>query len=215
MNNTENTPAGAASDFSPQLFFSQWWFSLLMMGSIIVLSAFGNDVTQALALNADKINGGEWWRLISAHFVHLSPNHALLNVTGYLILGFGFRNEVNPKEEMSALFFAMTGVGLGIYFFSPELSWYVGLSGATYGLLVSNVIISMKKTPFLSGFFLFFVVTKIIYEQFFAPTDRFTEELIGGSVAIDSHLYGAISGIFPGLFWFLRKTRNMNQPKPS
>lgn len=206
-NTTNSSTSPSTDDFSTQQFFSEWWFSLLVLAVIFLLSAYGEAATQTLSLKRDMINGGEWWRIISSQFVHLSVNHTLLNATGYIILCFGFRKEVSATQEMITLFIAMAGVGFGIYWFNPEIAWYVGLSGAIYGLLVSNAMIGAKKTPYLSAFFLFFVVSKIIYEQFFALPDRTTEAIIGGEVAIDSHLYGALSGILPGLFWVWRRHR--------
>ena len=195
----------ATDEFSTKQFFSEWWFSLLVLVTILTTASFGDSLTQVLSLKRDMINQGEWWRIITGQFVHLTTNHTLLNATGYIILCFGFRKEVTATEEMITLFIASIGVGLGIYWFNPEMAWYAGLSGAIYGLLVSNSIIGIKKTPYLSAFFLFFVITKIIYEQFFALPDRATAALIGGEVAIDSHLYGAIVGFIPGLFWVWRR----------
>ncbi|OUS02163.1 rhombosortase [Gammaproteobacteria bacterium 42_54_T18] len=192
-------------DFSAKQFFSEWWFSLLVLVIIFTTASFGDSLTQALSLKREMISQGEWWRIITGQFVHLTTNHTLLNATGYIILCFGFRKEVTATEEMITLFIATIGVGLGIYWFNPEMAWYAGLSGAIYGLLVSNAMIGAKKTPYLSAFFLFFVTTKIIYEQFFAEPDRATAALIGGEVAIDSHLYGAIVGIIPGAFWVWRR----------
>ncbi len=176
-----------------------------MLVVIFTTASFGDSLTQALSLKREMINQGEWWRIITGQFVHLTTNHTLLNATGYIILCFGFRKEVTATEEMITLFIAAIGVGLGIYWFNPEMAWYAGLSGAIYGLLVSNAMIGTKKTPYLSAFFLFFVITKIIYEQFFAEPDRATAALIGGEVAIDSHLYGAVVGFIPGLFWVWRR----------
>lgn len=218
MNNNDslppNQPLETSSEeaFSSTQFFSAWWFSLLVLVVILTTAAFGESVTQALSLKRSAIDNGEWWRIITSQFVHLSTNHTLMNATGYIILCFGFRKEVTATEEMITLFISTIGVGLGLYWFNPEIAWYVGLSGAIYGLLVSNVMIGAKKTPYLSAFFLFFVVTKIVYEQFFAGADRATETIIGGEIAIDSHLYGAVVGIFPGLFWIWRR-RNVSQEK--
>lgn len=181
---------------------------MLVLVIIITTAALGESVTQALSLKRVEIDNGEWWRIITSQFVHLTTNHTLMNATGYIILCFGFRKEVTAVEEMITLFISVIGVGLGLYWFNPEIAWYAGLSGAIYGLLVSNVMIGAKKTPYLSAFFLFFVVTKIIYEQFFAGPDRATEALIGGEVAIDSHLYGAVTGIIPGLFWVWKRKNN-------
>ena len=40
---------------------------------------------------------------------------------------------------------------------------------------------------------------KFIYEQYISGPDTVTAEIIGGQVAIDSHLYGAITGVLVGV----------------
>ncbi|PCJ36955.1 MAG: rhombosortase [Moraxellaceae bacterium] len=215
MNNNDTSSTQDSHEFTASGYFAEWWFSFLVIAIVLTLSILGESATQALSLHRSMIDNGEWWRIITGQVVHLSVNHTLLNAMGYIILCFGFRKEVSATEEMLALIVSMFGVGFGIYLFNPEISWYVGLSGAIYGLLISNVMIGAKRTPTLSALFLFFIVTKIIYEQFFAGPDRATEALIGGEVAIDSHLYGALTGLIPGTFWVWRRHLRDSKHSPN
>lgn len=180
-------------------FFRQWWFSLLVMIVIIATSALPPETVDALALVASKVSQGEWWRIVTSQFVHVGFNHTLLNVVGYLIIGAAFREEISAREEAISLAIAVLGVGCGIYFFSSDIQWYAGLSGAIYGILAHNLIVGWNRSQILSMFFAVFLVGKFIYEQFIAGPDTVTASFIGAQVAIDSHLYGAITGVVSGL----------------
>ena len=191
-------------------FFRQWWFSLLVMVLITATSALPESTVDTLALVATKVSAGEWWRIVTSQFVHVGFNHTLLNIVGYLIIGAAFREEISAREEAISLGIAVLGVGLGIYLFSTDIEWYVGLSGAIYGILAHNLIVGWNRSQILSIFFAVFLVGKFIYEQFIAGPDTVTASFIGAQVAIDSHLYGAITGAISGvvsLFVFHRHDR--------
>ena len=180
-------------------FFRQWWFSVSVMVLICATTFLPQNIIHQLALIHEPISQGEVWRLVTSQFVHLGFNHTILNLVGYLIVSASFREDIVPKEEAISLLICCLGVGLGIYWFNTEINWYVGLSGAIYGLLAHYLIIGWKRTLTLSLFFGVFLVGKFIYEQYISGPDTVTAEIIGGQVAIDSHLYGAITGVLVGV----------------
>lgn len=180
-------------------FIRQWWFSLLVMGLISVTALLPETGVDLLALRRDAVGAGEIWRLLTSQIVHVGFNHTLLNLVGYLIIAAAFREDLSPPEEATSLLLAMLGVGVGVYVWSPELHWYAGLSGALYGLLSHSLIIGYRRTPILSLLFGAYLAGKFYYEQFVSGPDTFTASMIGAEVAIDSHLYGALTGLITGL----------------
>ena len=203
MNNqtTQSTREAQATARAHE-FFRQWWFSLIVMTLIAATSALPDTTIDALALVATKVSSGEWWRIITSQFVHVGINHALLNIVGYLIISAAFREDITPREEAIALAFSVLGVGMGIYLLSDDIQWYVGLSGAIYGLLTHNLIIGWRRSATLSLLFAVFLAGKFIHEQFISGPDTVTASFIGAQVAIDSHLYGAVTGLVTGLVSF-------------
>ncbi|RLT95321.1 MAG: rhombosortase [Ketobacter sp.] len=189
----------AAARRSFNEFFRQWWFSVAVMLLICLTTLLPASTIHDLALVHDKVSDGEFWRIISSQFVHLGFNHTVLNLVGYLIVSASFREDITPTEEMTALGICALGVGMGIYLFNPEIGWYVGLSGAIYGILTHYLIIGWRRSAILSAFFGLYLIGKFVYEQLIAGPDTVTADLIGGAVAIDSHLYGAITGLVTGL----------------
>lgn len=89
---------------------------------------------------------------------------------------------------VSALF-----VGLGLYWFNPIIAWYVGLSGVLHGLFVFGVINEIKVYPTSGVVLLFLIIGKLLWEMFNGALPG-SEDMAGGSVVTDAHLYGAIGG---------------------
>jgi len=175
------------------------WSTALVVALVLLFSLSPVTWVDQLSLTQAGIAAGQWWRLLTSQIVHLSVNHALLNAAGFLIVSVSFRQDVTPLREVIILLISMLGVGLGIYRFNPEIGWYVGLSGAIYGVLVHHLILGARRTPVIALGFLVFVVGKVVYEQFIAGPDRSIETFIGGAVAEDAHLYGVLIGVSLGI----------------
>ena len=74
-----------------------------------------------------------------------------------------------------------------MWLFSPEVIWYVGLSGILHGLLAA---IAWQRYPIL----LVLLMVKLGLEQLYGGLPA-TANLTGGAVIVDAHLYGAVIGI--------------------
>lgn len=191
------------------------WSTATVVGLVLLLGISPDSWVQALSLTQQGVASGEWWRLVTSQVVHLSMNHALLNAAGFLIVSVAFRQDVTARREMGVLLVSMVGVGLGIYLFNPEIGWYVGLSGAIYGVLVHHLMVGARRTPVIASGFLVFVLGKVIYEQFLAGPDRDIEQFIGGAVAEDAHLYGVIVGLVTGTLALALPRRQVHPPEHS
>lgn len=185
----------------------QHWSTPLVVALVLLFSLSPVVLVEQLSLTQAGVAAGQWWRLLTSQIVHLSVNHALLNAAGFLIVSVSFRQDVAPLREIIILLFSMLGVGLGIYRFNPEIGWYVGLSGAIYGVLVHHLMLGARRTPVIALGFLVFVIGKVAYEQFIAGPDRDIEHFIGGAVAEDAHLYGVIVGAILGAVSVLPQKR--------
>lgn len=171
--------------------------SLCML--MLVFAVLEPQASELLRYDRGAIVAGEWWRLISGHFVHLVWEHALLNLAGLVLITFIFWPELSFKFDALALIGCIIGTSIGLYGFSEELLWYVGFSGVLHGYLIYFLIKGYLVLPMPSLLAISSILIKVLWEQSPWGHTRYTEALIGGAVAIDAHLYGMISGVIVGM----------------
>lgn len=166
--------------------------------TLSVMILFLQFFQETFVFKRAEINQGEWWRLISGNLVHTNYPHMLLNLCGLWIIGFLFLDHIKPKSFLISLFILLVIVGLGIYFFSPVLMWYAGLSGALYGLFLIGALYATLNRDYFTGVpLLILVPVKIIWDNIYGGSQS-SAELIGAPVATDAHLYGMIGAILIG-----------------
>lgn len=85
----------------------------------------------------------EWWRCLTCHFVHLGAWHLFLNLAALAGLAAVARLRSAPGAAVgfaAALLAGMLGVCLGLNWRAEGVTWYVGLSGALYGVFAWTVL---------------------------------------------------------------------------
>ena len=80
-----------------------------------------------------------------------------------------------------------------MWFFSPKLGWYVGLSGSLYSLVVYALATDTSYPKIFRIAALGLTVFKVAMEQINGDIS-FMSEWVSGPVAVDAHLYGVIVG---------------------
>lgn len=172
---------------------------------IFVLGTSGPWVNTWLAWNREALDQWQWWRLLSGHLVHTNLWHTVINlavlIVAMLLYGSGFR----PRTWL--LFFSVLCVcnSLALYFFSPWLQNYVGLSGVLYGVLALGLLAGLRAQPLVNTVVLLIIAGKIVYEQLPGFDVNYLRAQIGTAVIVDAHLYGFISGVILYLFAWLMK----------
>ncbi len=151
------------------------------------------DLAEVLRFSRQEILDGQWWRLITGNLVHLGYPHLALNLAGLLVISILLAPSMSVRQWSLTGLFSMLGVGLGLLIFDPELSWYVGLSGVLYGLLLGGAIADYRHQPFISIVLIVYTVGKIIWEQRFGAMES-SETISGGTVIVNAHLYGMVAG---------------------
>ncbi len=182
------------------------WWARLKVPVIAALIAIGlavidDWVREALIFQHELIADGEFWRLFTGHWLHSNIYHLGLNVAGMLIIWIIFWDIGNTRWHWIFLLAPIVFTGLLLWLFNPELHRYVGLSGALHGSIIAFGIADIQKNRLTSVGLIIGVAIKLIYEQWAGGSESL-ESLIAAKVAVDAHLWGAISGIPCGL-WFL------------
>jgi len=174
-------------------------YGIALLGVCALLALpeiFGEPARQALSFDRSALAGGEWWRLLTAHFVHLDAEHAFLNGLGVVLMWALFARDYSPWRWAAIYSGSALAVSAGLWFFNPELDWYVGASGALHGVMTAGTIAHLRRRDLDGWILAVFIIAKLAYEQFagalpFAGTS---------STIVDAHLYGAIGGVVLGLF---------------
>jgi rhomboid family GlyGly-CTERM serine protease len=155
---------------------------------------FDEQVADALIYNRDLVMSGEYWRLITGHFLHSNANHFMLNAAAVLLLWALHGHYYDPTNYFITFLTSAVVCGLGVYWFSADIALYVGLSGVLHGFFVWGALTDIKYKEKTGYLLLIGVVLKIAHEQVYGASAD-VELLIGASVATDAHLYGAIGGV--------------------
>lgn len=176
--------------------------SIFMLSVIVYLLPDG--IAEYLIFDRNRVIDGQYWRFITGHFAHTNFNHLLLNLAGLTMLWALHGDHYSNKTYGISFFLAAFICSLGIFYFVPDMTRYVGLSGVLHGIFVWGAICDIQK-GWKSGYLLLIGVWgKILYEQVFGASAD-VEALINASVAIDAHLWGAVGGLLLPLIIFIQK----------
>ena len=151
----------------------------------------GEPLRAALSYQRTAIAAGEWWRVVTAHFVHLDANHALLNGLGLVLMWALFARDYSPLRWLAIYLVSSLAISLGLYVFDPRIEWYVGASGALHGVMTAGTLAHLKRRDLDAWILAVFIVGKLAYEQLAGSMP------FAGSThtIVDAHLYGAVGGL--------------------
>ena len=190
------------------------WHVLGLTALMLVLGLFHDVLNPVLEYRRSAIAAGEWWRLLTGHLMHLNLWHLGLNLTGFLLCWYFFPDLLTRRRLWLWLLVSMVLVSAGFWFLDPTLEGYVGLSGVLHGLLVMCLLVGFRGHPRLHGLVLLVVAGRLIWEQWPNYDVDYLRHLIGGSVYVNAHLYGALVGALlgGGVWWWQSRHRGTGTP---
>lgn len=165
-------------------------FIVFLIFLMIVTEMFGDEGRVVLRFDSDRISQGEWYRMITGHFVHLSLNHLGMNVAGLLLFVGLFSSMVSVWELLiaTASYSLLIAVGMLL---DGGIGWYVGFSGVLYGLFVYGVLRDQRSTLITRVVMISLMLAKIIYDMIVGG-DASLSAFIGGPVLAIAHLLGVL-----------------------
>ncbi len=174
-------------------------FFILLALLISLLWMFGETTLEALMYHQDAIANGEVWRIITGHLVHTNGWHLLLNLASLSLIGWLFSQHLSIRYWISIFTLSALMISLAYFLFAPQFQYYVGLSAVLYAVIIVGSLLDLKQQPFIATLILVVVTTRVIWQQLYGSVDDLAE-LIGDRVAVESHLFGIITGYIQGLF---------------
>ncbi|MDH5805422.1 MAG: rhomboid family intramembrane serine protease [Gemmatimonadota bacterium] len=91
------------------------------------------SIIAAGALHRNSVEAGEWWRLISATFLHGSVDHLLGNALFFYVLGMACEHAYGARRTL--LFYLATGISGSVISIAAEPGPSVGASGVVFGMM--------------------------------------------------------------------------------
>ena len=184
----------------------RWFWLLLIVASLDLVSGLGDGVNELLRYDRTAIAAGGWWRLLTAHIVHLDVHHLVLNELGLVLLWSLFAADYDPVEWCIVVLGGALAISCGLWWLSPRVDWYVGSSGVLHAVMAAGAARHLARRAWDRWLLTLCLAAKLAYEQ------------LGGHepplVVIDAHLYGALAGFAAGaaLSWRIAIIRHRSRP---
>ncbi len=159
----------------------------------------------ALRYQRDLIDKGELWRLLSGNFVHLGWVHLWRDLAGLGLIWSYFHRYLRERTWLLLVLVGSLGVTLGLYWFSPGVHWYVGISGMLFSLFTAGAWMEWQLSPRRSLIMFILMGALITYTVLIGPLPG-EQAGLGGTVIAIAHFYGALTGAaFMLCRWELRR----------
>jgi len=157
---------------------------------LLLLTLPGDSARRALRYDRTGLAAGEYWRLLSAHLVHLDVRHALLNSLGLALMWALFARDYSPRQWLAIVLASIAAIDVGLWFGDSTVLWYVGSSGALHGVMAAGTVAHLRAGERDGWILAALLVAKLAYEQWAGALP------LSGSdpVVVDAHLYGVLGG---------------------
>lgn len=193
------------------------WLFCLVVAFIALMAACWPEGLAHLRYDRAALSNGEMWRIATAHLVHLNVPHLLLNLLGLILICELQWGELPLRHGIGLLGFSAAAISAALWWLHPGLIWYAGLSGVLHGLWAGCALhglwftagaLPRLRVTYLAGALL--LAIKLFVEFFFGPAAS-TAQIVGGSVIIASHFYGALAGAVYVLAWGCVRIRPLSR----
>ena len=162
---------------------------LAACAALMMLALTGEHGRLALRYDRTALAGGEVWRLLTAHLVHMDLRHALLNCCGLALMWALFARDYSPRQWVPIVLGAMAAIDAGLWLCDSTVQWYVGSSGVLHGVMAAGTLAHLRRREPEGWVLAGFLAVKLAWEHWVGPLP-----LSGGPVVVDAHLYGVAGG---------------------
>lgn len=169
------------------------WIGLILLCPALLIEIANSFDLVDLRFHRDLIAQGEWWRLLTGHLDHTGFVHLALNALFLVLLLAIFSALQATRKTLVYWLCCSLMISILMLLFSPDLTWYVGLSGSLYSLLIIGITFEKRYSRLIRAIAVLAVGLKVLLEQ--NTTNNPISELISAPVSEVSHLYGLIAGL--------------------
>ncbi len=143
----------------------------------------GGKLFSDWALQGLAVSDGDWWRLVTAMFLHGSMLHLAFNMLALFWLGTIVEQALGTPRFLLVYFVSGLAGSAGALWFSSAFAVTVGASGAIFGLIGALLILEYLSTGSLMGQAMVLILVNLAL-TFAVP-----------NISIGGHLGGLAGGI--------------------
>jgi membrane associated rhomboid family serine protease len=96
-------------------------------------------------LIAGAVHGGQWYRLITAAFLHANTAHIVFNMLTLAIVGSPIEAELGKVRFLALYLVSALGGSVSSYLLNQPLALGIGASGAIFGLMGAYFVLARRK----------------------------------------------------------------------
>jgi rhomboid family GlyGly-CTERM serine protease len=168
----------------------RWFWLLAILLLLDLVLGLGDSVSELLRYDRGAIAAGGWWRLLTAHIVHLDLHHLILNELGLILVWSLFAQDYDVVEWCTIVLAGALAISSGLWWLSPRVSWYVGASGVLHTVMAAGAAKHLAERVWDRWILTVGLGVKLAWEHFGGPAVPL--------VVTDAHLYGACCGFAVG-----------------
>jgi membrane associated rhomboid family serine protease len=125
---------------------------LVFAWTVVQSGSLGDNYASALfqdwVLQSDEVAAGDWWRLVTAGFLHYGPLHLVFNMLALWVIGRDVETVLGRTRFLAVYLVSLLGGSAAVMLFSPDAA-VAGASGAVFGLMggLAVVLRRMRVPP--------------------------------------------------------------------
>lgn len=181
----------------------RWVGLLVILIALGLVLALGDSADALLRYDRGAIAAGGWWRLLTAHAVHLDLHHFVLNALGIVLMWALFAADYDLAEWCIIVCSGALAISSGLWWLSPQVTWYVGASGVLHAVMGAGCARHLAERAWDRWLLVGCFAAKLAYERWGGHSEPW--------VVSDAHRYGAACGFAVGaaLSWRIAIIRHL------
>ena len=146
------TVTGARVDQKPIVTYALIGINVLVFLIVAIQAKSGVDMSGSAIyrdgfLVPSLVAGGQWWRLVTSGFLHVSVIHVGLNMLSLYVLGVALERMLGHGRFLTVYLLALIGGSAAVMLFTDPFGPTVGASGAIFGLM-GGLVVVFKRFKF-------------------------------------------------------------------
>lgn len=157
----------------------------------------------AFAWRNDALVSGEYWRLVTGHFVHYSLAHAALNLLGAALVFALYRRRYSSIGWLTLIAWSIVVIDVGLLF-ATDVVWYVGASGVLHAAMAAGILDDLLRRERYAWPIAILGATKLGYELRFGALPWPGAANSEMPVIYAAHFLGVAAGLTWSSWWHVR-----------